>query len=51
MDTVSKKIRSRIMSKMRSKNTKPELYVRKLLRSMGYRYTIHDVFSQGYHRL
>ena len=29
------------MSNMRSKNTKPELYVRRLLRSMGYRYTIH----------
>jgi DNA mismatch endonuclease (patch repair protein) len=41
MDTVSKKVRSRIMRNMRSKNTRPELYVRRLLRLMGYRYTIH----------
>ncbi len=29
------------MSAIRSKNTKPELYLRKLLFSMGYRYRLH----------
>ena len=42
MDTVSKKKRSEIMSKIRSKNTKPELIVRKYLFSKGYRYRLHD---------
>lgn len=34
-------VRSRTMSKIRSKNTKPELAVRRLLFSMGYRYRVH----------
>ena len=42
MDTVSKKKRSEIMSKIRSKNTKPELAVRKYLFSKGFRYRLHD---------
>ena len=42
MDIVSKKIRSEIMSKIRAKNTKPELLVRKYLYSKGYRYRLHD---------
>jgi len=42
MDTVDKKTRSEIMSKIRSKNTKPELLVRKFLFSKGYRYRIHN---------
>jgi len=42
MDTVSKKKRSEIMSRIRSKNTKPELIVRKYLFSKGYRYRLHD---------
>lgn len=33
--------RSRIMSSIRSKHTKPELAVRKLLHGMGYRFTLH----------
>lgn len=33
--------RSRIMSKIRSKNTKPELVVRKICQDMGIRYQIH----------
>ena len=42
MDTVSKKKRSEIMSRIRSKNTKPEMAVRKYLSTKGYRYRLHD---------
>ena len=42
MDTVSKKKRSEIMSRIRSKNTKPEMLVRKYLSSKGYKYSLHD---------
>ncbi len=41
-DKFSKEVRSRIMSSIRGKNTKPELIVRKILWSMGKRYRIHD---------
>ncbi|SFC00336.1 T/G mismatch-specific endonuclease [Alkalibacterium subtropicum] len=40
-DTVSKSMRSRNMSKIRSKNTKPEIQVRKYLFSRGLRYRLH----------
>lgn len=33
--------RSNIMSRIRSRNTKPEMVVRKLIHSMGYRYRLH----------
>ena len=42
MDTVSKKKRSEIMSRIRSKNTKPEMAVRKYLSSKGYKYRLYD---------
>ncbi|SIO36488.1 very short patch repair endonuclease [Halodesulfovibrio marinisediminis] len=41
MDIVSKEKRSEMMSKIRGKNTKPELVVRSLLHSMGYRFRLH----------
>lgn len=41
MDVHTQKIRSFNMSKIRSKNTKPELLVRKFLFSNGFRYRIH----------
>jgi DNA mismatch endonuclease (patch repair protein) len=41
LDTVTKEKRSEIMSKVRSKNTFPELAVRKLVFSLGYRYRLH----------
>jgi len=41
MDTVSKEVRSRNMSAIRSKNTKPESVVRSLLFALGYRYRLH----------
>lgn len=40
-DIFSKKKRSQIMSKITGKNTKPELTIRKLLFSEGYRYRLH----------
>lgn len=41
VDIVDAETRSRMMSAIRSKNTKPELLVRKLLHSKGYRYRLH----------
>ena len=41
VDHLSKKKRSWNMSRIGSKNTKPELMVRSLLHSMGYRFRIH----------
>ena len=40
-DTLSPQKRSRLMSRIRGKNTKPELLVRSLLHSMGYRFRLH----------
>lgn len=40
-DTVSKKKRSEIMSRVRSKNTKPELRVRSALHKRGLRYRLN----------
>jgi DNA mismatch endonuclease (patch repair protein) len=39
---VTSALRSKIMSKIRSKDTKPELIVRKVLRSQGYTYRLHS---------
>lgn len=41
MDRLSPTARSALMSKVRGKNTKPELAIRKLLSSLGYRYRLH----------
>lgn len=41
MDIFSKGTRSRIMSRISGKNTKPEILVRSLLHRMGYRFRIH----------
>lgn len=38
VDRISKEIRSRIMSKIRSNNTKPELALRKILWGKGFSY-------------
>ena len=40
-DSLSSEVRSRIMSAIRSRNTRPELYVRKRLWSEGFRYRLH----------
>jgi DNA mismatch endonuclease, patch repair protein len=40
-DILSKEERSKRMSLVKSKDTKPELFVRKLVHSLGYRYRLH----------
>jgi DNA mismatch endonuclease (patch repair protein) len=40
-DRIIKKHRSWNMSRIRSKNTSPELWVRSLLHNLGYRFRIH----------
>ena len=53
MDIKSPEERSRNMSAIHSKNTRPEIYVRKLLFSRGYRYSLNsdkhpDLFLRKY---
>jgi len=42
VDNVSRRRRSEIMSRVRAKDTAPEMLVRRLVYSMGYRYRLHD---------
>lgn len=42
VDIVDKEKRSRIMSRVRGQDTKPEMMVRRLVFSFGYRYRLHD---------
>ena len=41
-DKFSREVRSKIMSSIRSKNTKPEVTIRKMVWNEGKRYRIHD---------
>src|SRR5690554_7866695 len=41
MDIWSKEKRSQVMSKIRSKNTKPEIILRSALHRLGYRFRVH----------
>ena len=41
MDILSKAERSALMSRVRGRDTKPEMIVRRLLHRMGYRYRLH----------
>ncbi|CAN0639399.1 very short patch repair endonuclease [Burkholderia cepacia] len=41
-DVVDKETRSRMMSGIRAKNTKPELMLRRALHSKGFRYRLHS---------
>ncbi len=41
MDRISPERRSENMSRIRSKNTKPEMRVRSLLHNAGYRFSLH----------
>ena len=47
MDNLSGADRSRCMSRIRSKNTRPELVVRRLVHRMGYRFRLHRVDLPG----
>jgi len=42
LDRVTKEKRSEIMSRIRGKNTSPELTIRKLVYSLGYRYRLYS---------
>jgi len=42
VDTLTTAERSRVMGRVRSKDTKPEMVVRRLTHGMGYRYRLHD---------
>jgi DNA mismatch endonuclease (patch repair protein) len=48
MDIVTAEQRSKNMAAIRSKNTKPEIYFRKLLFSRGYRYRINSKQVSGH---
>ncbi|MBA4317990.1 MAG: very short patch repair endonuclease [Flavobacterium sp.] len=41
MDTISKEARSRNMAAIKSKNTKPEIVLRKMLHANGLRFRLH----------
>lgn len=47
MDKLTPQARSLNMSKIRAKNTKPELMVRRILWKMGYRYRLHKALLPG----
>ncbi|MDX9768600.1 MAG: DNA mismatch endonuclease Vsr [Ectothiorhodospiraceae bacterium] len=47
MDTLTPAERSERMARVRGRDTKPEIAVRKLLFSMGYRYRLHDKLLPG----
>ncbi|TBV00001.1 very short patch repair endonuclease [Stutzerimonas kirkiae] len=46
-DTISAGERSRIMSLVKSKNTRAEMLVRQLVHSAGFRYRLHDAKLPG----
>lgn len=48
MDTLTKSERSIRMGRIRSKDTKPELAVRRLVHGMGYRFRLHDKYLPGH---
>lgn len=41
MDTISPQRRSAVMARIKGRDTSPELAVRRLVHSMGYRYRLH----------
>ncbi len=46
-DIVDKGTRSRMMSGIRGKNTRPEMLIRRKLHAMGFRYRLHDKRLSG----
>ena len=46
-DTMSPKVRSQIMARVKSTDTKPEMTVRRLLHGLGYRYRLHRTDLPG----
>jgi DNA mismatch endonuclease (patch repair protein) len=41
MDTLTPEVRSEVMRRVRSKNTRPEMAVRRVLHGLGYRFRLH----------
>jgi DNA mismatch endonuclease (patch repair protein) len=41
VDSLSPTERSKVMARVRSKNSRPELFVRRLVFALGYRYRLH----------
>ena len=48
MDTLTREQRSELMSRVRSKDTKPELALRRLVHALGYRYRLHAKYLPGH---
>ncbi len=48
MDVLTKKQRSYCMSRIRGKDTKPEITVRKIIYNLGYRYRLYKRNLPGY---
>lgn len=48
MDRISSEQRSRSMSEVKSKNTSPEIHLRKLLFAEGFRYRVHTKKVPGH---
>ncbi|KAB2783169.1 very short patch repair endonuclease [Brucella anthropi] len=48
VDRFSKEVRSKIMASITSKNTRPELAIRKGLHRMGFRYSLHSGRFRGH---
>lgn len=42
MDRLTPEARRRLMSRIRSKDTQPEMVVRRMIHRLGYRYVLHD---------
>lgn len=47
MDIVDRQTRSRMMGAIRSRNTSPEMKVRRFIHSQGFRYRLHDTTLPG----
>jgi DNA mismatch endonuclease (patch repair protein) len=47
MDRVTSEKRSEIMRSVKGKNTEPELFVRKIVHALGYRYRLHVATLPG----
>ena len=41
MDHISSDLRSRLMGRIRGRNTKPEMLIRRMVHRMGFRYRLH----------
>lgn len=47
MDTLTREQRAKCMSRVRGKDTKPEMVVRRIIHGMGFRYALHSKALPG----